>query len=45
MVWPNQKVKCGIAIAKGKKEFDKRNVEADRDWNREKSRLMKHKAA
>lgn len=30
-----------IALAKGKKSFDKRETEKQRDWNREKSRLMK----
>ena len=45
LFWQNQKVKCGIAIAKGKKEYDKRNVEADRDWGREKRRLMKKQVA
>jgi len=31
-----------IGLAKGKKSFDKRETEKNRDWNREKSRLMKH---
>jgi SsrA-binding protein len=30
-----------IGLAKGKKNFDKRETEKKRDWNREKSRLMK----
>jgi SsrA-binding protein len=30
-----------IGLAKGKKSFDKRETEKTRDWNREKSRLMK----
>ncbi len=30
-----------LGIAKGKKGYDKRAVEKQRDWNREKSRLMK----
>ena len=34
-------VKLEIAIAKGKKLHDKRQTEKQRDWNREKSRLMK----
>jgi SsrA-binding protein len=33
--------KCEIAIAQGKKAHDKRQTEKERDWNREKSRLMK----
>ncbi len=31
-----------IGLAKGKKAFDKRETEKTRDWNREKSRLLKH---
>ena len=30
-----------IGLAKGKKSYDKREVEKNRDWNREKSRVMK----
>ena len=30
-----------IGLAKGKKSYDKRDVEKNRDWNREKSRIMK----
>ena len=30
-----------IGLAKGKKSYDKRDVEKARDWNREKSRIMK----
>ena len=36
------RVKLAIGLAKGKKEHDKRATEKDRDWQREKSRLMKH---
>ncbi len=35
-------VKVLLAIAKGKKKFDKRETEKKRDWKREKSRLMKY---
>ena len=34
------KVKVEIAVAKGKKLYDKRQVKKTRDWNREKSRLL-----
>ena len=34
------KVKVEIAVAKGKKLFDKRQVKKTRDWNREKARLF-----
>jgi SsrA-binding protein len=36
------KAKLLIGLGKGKKSFDKRETEKNRDWNREKSRLMKH---
>jgi len=35
------KVKVKIGLASGKKDHDKRATEKERDWNREKSRLMK----
>ena len=34
------KAKVEIAVAKGKKLFDKRQVKKTRDWNREKARLL-----
>jgi len=34
------KVKVELAVAKGKKLFDKRQVKKTRDWNREKARLL-----
>ena len=34
------KVKVEIAVAKGKKIYDKRQVKKTRDWNREKARLL-----
>ena len=34
------KVKVEIAVAKGKKLFDKRQVKKKRDWNREKARIL-----
>ena len=34
------KVKVELAIAKGKKLYDKRQVKKTRDWNREKARLF-----
>jgi SsrA-binding protein len=35
-------VKADIALAKGKAEHDKRETQKERDWNREKGRLMRH---
>lgn len=39
------RVKVDIGLAKGKAEHDKRNTEKDRDWQREKGRLMRHKVS
>ncbi len=36
-------VKLEIALAKGKKIHDKRETEANRDWQRDKARLMRDK--
>ncbi|QPF73241.1 SsrA-binding protein SmpB [Roseateles sp. DAIF2] len=38
-------VKADIALAKGKDKADKRETEKQRDWEREKGRLMRHKVA
>ena len=35
------RAKLEIAVAKGKKAHDKRAVEAERDWQRDKARLMR----
>lgn len=39
--WKSGKVKCEIALAKGKAEYDKRNVIKDREGKREVERAMK----
>jgi SsrA-binding protein len=36
------KAKLLIGVGKGKKNYDKRATERDRDWNRDKARLLKH---
>ncbi|MDZ4327357.1 MAG: SsrA-binding protein SmpB [Pseudomonas sp.] len=41
MYWSGNKVKLELALAKGKKDHDKRAVEKDRDWQREKQRTMR----
>ncbi|KAF7598354.1 MAG: SsrA-binding protein [Candidatus Dactylopiibacterium carminicum] len=38
------RVKMEIGLAKGKKQYDKRESEKQRDWDREKQRLMREKA-
>ena len=35
------KAKIEIAVAKGKRQYDKRQVKMKRDWNREKARLFR----
>ena len=41
MYFKKGKAKVEIAIAKGKKKYDKRQVKMKRDWNREKARYFK----
>ncbi len=41
--WKNGKVKCEIGLAKGKQLHDKRDADKDRDWQRERGRLMRDK--
>jgi len=41
MYWKNSRAKLEIGLAKGKKLHDKREVERDRDWQRDKARVMK----
>ncbi|WP_207064038.1 SsrA-binding protein SmpB [Motiliproteus sp. SC1-56] len=40
LYWKGSKVKCEIALAKGKQLHDKRATEKERDWNRQKRRIM-----
>lgn len=42
LYWKRHLVKCEIALAKGKQAHDKRESEKDRDWKRQKERLMRH---
>ena len=42
LYWKNNKVKCDIAIGKGKKKFDQREDIKKRDWERQKSRILKN---
>jgi len=41
LYFKNGKAKIEIAVAKGKKQYDKRQVKKRRDWNREKSRFFR----
>jgi SsrA-binding protein len=42
MYFKRGRIKMTIALAKGKKQHDKRATLKDRDWEREKARLMRH---
>lgn len=44
LYWKKHMVKCEVALAKGKKQHDKRDTEKDRDWDRQKQRIMSHPA-
>ena len=35
------RIKCEIGLAKGKKQYDKRESEKERDWQREQQKIMK----
>lgn len=41
MYWKAGRAKLRIGLAKGKKQHDKRATEKDRDWQRDKSRLLR----
>lgn len=43
LYWKQSHIKLEIALAKGKKDHDKRETEKDRDWSRQKQRLGKQK--
>ena len=41
MYFKKGKVKIELAVAKGKKQFDKRATKKNRDWNRDKARYVR----
>ena len=41
LYWKKGNVKLEVGLARGKKSHDKRATEKDRDWAREKSRILK----
>ena len=41
LYWKGHLVKARIALAQGKKEHDKRDTEKDRDWSRQKQRIVR----
>ena len=40
LYWKSHLVKCEIALGKGKQTHDKRETEKERDWNRQKRRIL-----
>ncbi len=40
LYWRRGRVKCEVALARGKKRHDKREATKERDWNRQKQRLF-----
>ena len=41
--WSRGKAKISLGVAKGKKLHDKRATEKERDWSRDKARIMKNR--
>lgn len=41
LFWKNGRAKLRIGLAKGKKQHDKRATEKDRDWERDKARVLR----
>jgi SsrA-binding protein len=44
LYWKNGRAKVEVGLAKGKKQHDKRAVEKDRDWQRDKARILRRGA-
>ena len=42
LYWSKGRVKLDIGLAKSKKQHDKRATQKDRDWQRQKARILKH---
>lgn len=41
LYWKNGRAKLQLGLAKGKAQHDKRSTEKDRDWQRDKARLLR----
>jgi SsrA-binding protein len=41
LYWSKNHVKLSVGLAKGKKQHDKRDSEKDRDWERDRARVMR----
>ena len=44
LYWGGSKVKLRIGLGRGRKQHDKRRLDQERDWAREKQRLARHTA-
>ncbi len=42
LYWKKGRAKLDLGLAKGKKQHDKRATDKDRDWKRQKERILKH---
>ena len=42
LYWKGPRVKCEVALAKGKKQHDKRADVKAREWSRQRERILKH---
>ena len=42
LYWKGHLVKAEICIAKGKQQHDKRQAEKNKDWDKQKQRIMRH---
>jgi SsrA-binding protein len=42
LYWKRGRAKLEVGMAKGKKKYDKRATEKERDWQREKQRVLKY---
>lgn len=40
--WKKHLVKCEVALAKGKQKHDKREAEKEKDWQRQRQKLLKN---
>jgi SsrA-binding protein len=41
MYWKNNRAKVELGLARGKQSHDKRETEKERDWERDKQRVMR----
>ena len=44
LYWSGSKAKLRVGLGRGRKQYDKRRIDQERDWAREKQRLARHAA-